>query len=494
MHRALPLALASLLVSAHTQAFDRRPTDMPPRLLRAPRSIPPSPLVLSEVLYDGGNQPQFVELVAVREIDLTGWKLQNGGDLSFTFARSDPRFPCPQPFSLRAGDRVILWQGTGTPACAGPERQIFVSPAAFLRATGDDLALFDAGGSCVDFLPFGAAPADRERFARCSWSGPRPGNDGVHGSSISRFDGAPFTDHHAGTDWERSGRSSTRGPISPGEPNEAATDADGDGVLDAHDNCVSVRNADQADADHDGIGDACRDLPARLRIPVLEQDIRSDHAAWAQQRQQPTTRVGVNNGARYRSLGWVDLSSLPPGARVLDVRLVYWTTSGNPDGLGPNGDVRNLGSPVHVELRKVLRPWNHDEPLTYPPDLGDNDTEAGSGETSWTHALYPQTWQVPGASGASDSAFVAAVGTIGGGTDRRFDLAAPALVSLVQSWLESPGSNHGFLLQASASEESGPDSRKILCGKGFPLETSTPLEEEVAISHRPEARILVQLP
>ena len=34
-------------------------------------------------------------------------------------------------------------------------------------------------------------------------------------------------------------------------------DADGDGVLDVNDNCPTVANADQADADDDGIGDAC---------------------------------------------------------------------------------------------------------------------------------------------------------------------------------------------------------------------------------------------
>ncbi len=38
-------------------------------------------------------------------------------------------------------------------------------------------------------------------------------------------------------------------------------DGDGDGVLDACDNCPSVANAPQADSDSDGIGDACDDCP-----------------------------------------------------------------------------------------------------------------------------------------------------------------------------------------------------------------------------------------
>src|SRR5204863_480446 len=42
----------------------------------------------------------------------------------------------------------------------------------------------------------------------------------------------------------------------PGTP----LDADGDGIPDAHDNCDSVANADQADRDNDGHGDACDPL------------------------------------------------------------------------------------------------------------------------------------------------------------------------------------------------------------------------------------------
>src|ERR1700760_163238 len=47
----------------------------------------------------------------------------------------------------------------------------------------------------------------------------------------------------------------------PGDPcsqNPAAcADDDGDGVPNATDNCPNVRNPDQADCDHDGVGDAC---------------------------------------------------------------------------------------------------------------------------------------------------------------------------------------------------------------------------------------------
>jgi Thrombospondin type 3 repeat len=47
------------------------------------------------------------------------------------------------------------------------------------------------------------------------------------------------------------------GPVSPPPP----ADADGDGVPDSTDNCVSVANPDQADADADQKGDACDACP-----------------------------------------------------------------------------------------------------------------------------------------------------------------------------------------------------------------------------------------
>jgi hypothetical protein len=39
-------------------------------------------------------------------------------------------------------------------------------------------------------------------------------------------------------------------------------DRDGDGVVDAADNCPDNANADQGDADEDGVGDACETLPS----------------------------------------------------------------------------------------------------------------------------------------------------------------------------------------------------------------------------------------
>ncbi|MFM1935658.1 MAG: hypothetical protein RI990_617, partial [Planctomycetota bacterium] len=46
-------------------------------------------------------------------------------------------------------------------------------------------------------------------------------------------------------------------------PAARAQDADGDGIADAADNCPLVANADQADCDQDGVGDACQSSESR---------------------------------------------------------------------------------------------------------------------------------------------------------------------------------------------------------------------------------------
>ena len=75
------------------------------------------------------------------------------------------------------------------------------------------------------------------------------------------------------------------------------------------------------------------------------------------------------------------------------------------------------------------------------------------------------------------------------------EFSNPALVTLVQDWLADPSTNNGFLIKTTdADETSGVDNRKVLCGKSFPLETSTNLTQEEALSHRPRIVVEFHLP
>ena len=52
------------------------------------------------------------------------------------------------------------------------------------------------------------------------------------------------------------------------------TDSDGDGVPDCKDNCPNDSNPDQADADNDGVGDACQ--PAAAKYAAMRR-VRRRH-------------------------------------------------------------------------------------------------------------------------------------------------------------------------------------------------------------------------
>ncbi len=562
-------------------------------------------VVISEVQYDqSSTQQEFIELYAVQgPANVTSWQLSDGEEvtLPFTFSSSDLRFPCAEPFVLQTGDRVVVFQGTGTPQCSGSYRRIYLAAGPFLGRTGDDVTLRDGSSACVDYVAFenGGDPTD------CAWTGsPNPSNDNVVDASLSRFDRSPFADDDLGSDWEASGTTTTTGLSSPGSPNEAGlADSDGDGIADGADNCPAAPNADQADADSDEVGDVCDNCPAAsntsqadvdadglgnvcdpcpndaqndadadgfcadedncptvpnldqadedtdgvgdlcdpclgdpsndadgdgvcgaldncpavhnpgqadldgdgvgnacegpqtVDVLIVDQDILSNGGDLAQHRQQPSRRVGLRSGVLHRTLAWFDVSSIPAQSNILSATLVYHTTSGDPQNINANGDTGPSGGQILVDVHEVLRPWNYDEPFTYPADFSDNANLVEAGETAWRYAVHPEEWEQAGASGLSDSGPAIASQPISALLDTQVTISSSALADAVQSWVAGTAPNHGLLIKASdLYEQSVSDNRKVLCGKGFPLETSTNLTEAEAEAQRPFVRIEYELP
>jgi len=101
----------------------------------------------------------------------------------------------------------------------------------------------------------------------------------------------------------------------------ATTDGDGDGVPDELDDCPTVPNGDQADADGDGRGDACAggSVCSSLTTVPFCDDFESGFSMsrWRVSRSDATSLVEVNNDARFVHRGTqslhLQLAPVPAG-------------------------------------------------------------------------------------------------------------------------------------------------------------------------------------
>jgi len=75
---------------------------------------------------------------------------------------------------------------------------------------------------------------------------------------------------------------------------EVTTDGDGDGVVDSSDNCPLVANADQADSDDDGVGDACDNCPDEANPDQGDSDGDGAGDACSDCAVLSDTRIGTN--------------------------------------------------------------------------------------------------------------------------------------------------------------------------------------------------------
>ena len=98
-------------------------------------------------------------------------------------------------------------------------------------------------------------------------------------------------------------------------------------------------------------------------------------------------------------------------------------------------------------------------------------------------------------SGPSDTGSTIASENATATLNEKIEFSGAQLITLVQGWIDSPGSNNGILIKASdADENGGVDNRKIFRAKGFPLETSTNLSQAQAEAQHPMPRVAPQGP
>jgi hypothetical protein len=115
-----------------------------------------------------------------------------------------------------------------------------------------------SGGDSFDLADVGLAAI---RFVRIQGGQLHPGLEGLAGFDLDAIAGVHSVETAGQADGDGDGIVDAADDC-PTVADPEQRDGDGDGVGDACDNCPTVPNADQADRDHDGVGDACDNCPS----------------------------------------------------------------------------------------------------------------------------------------------------------------------------------------------------------------------------------------
>lgn len=151
----------------------------------------------------------------------------------------------------------------------------------------------------------------------------------------------------------------------------------------------------------------------------------------------------TQNRTRNRALLWFDIASaLPTGAQITGVNLQLEVLRRPVDGF----EAAIFG------LHRMLVPWGEGSaiPVNNPGGLG---APAMPGDATWLHRLaFSQTWAEPG--GAADidySSLVSSASFIAGVGTYQFE-GTQDMVNDLQSWLDQPQSNFGWMLRCQDEE------------------------------------------
>src|SRR5262245_50802545 len=128
-----------------------------------------------------------------------------------------------------------------------------------------------------------------------------------------------------------------------------------------------------------------------------------------------------------------DLSSIPAGSTITSATLSLSVTQ-----------VSNT-TPGAVELHRVLADWGEGTSNSGPS--GGSGAPAAAGDATWLHRFFSGTlWANPGGDFAGAASGSTMVGDIG-----VYSWSGAGLVSDVQSWLNTPSGNFGWLMLGTES-------------------------------------------
>jgi hypothetical protein len=150
------------------------------------------------------------------------------------------------------------------------------------------------------------------------------------------------------------------------------------------------------------------------------------------------------DGLKGRGLVRFAVTNVPPGSVVTNVTLRLRVTRRN-----------SAGSPAVVGLHRLLSSWGE----------GTKDDQRGGqaateGEANWGFRFFGGTaWAQPGGAGGSDYAPVPSATNLFN-LPASYTFSSPALAADVQTWIDQPSTNHGWIL-ISQREDINRTARRV---------------------------------
>jgi hypothetical protein len=172
----------------------------------------------------------------------------------------------------------------------------------------------------------------------------------------------------------------------------------------------------------------------------------------------------VENGKRRGLIAFDFANTIPARSRILSVTLTMTVR------ISANGP-----QPTTVSLYRVLRSWGEGPSASQ----GGRGTQAEPGDATWIYSVYPtRRWSRPG---GDYLRVVSSKQQVGGAGVYTWN-STPRLVADVQSWVNSPKSNFGWML---IGDESQAATAKVFHSKESAEEAARP---QLAVTFRPPAR------
>jgi len=162
----------------------------------------------------------------------------------------------------------------------------------------------------------------------------------------------------------------------------------------------------------------------------------------------------LRNSSLYRrTLLGFDVSAIPDGAQITDVRLRLTMS-------------QTIAGDVVVGVHRVQADWG--EGASNAGDPGGGGTAAEAGDATWLHAFSPGVqWTTPG--GDFDAAPLTS--TVIGASGAYEWPSTGSLIALVESWRDAPGQNFGVLL---LGDEAQSGSTKRFASREHPESADRP--------------------